>query len=161
MNVATNLQSAKNLPPTSAQSFLRENRTFPALILYSAEKSNRFYHSIYDDAENVHFQYGNTSKDFDVLDSLDSKTSKFDENSIQMKIRNVSTLIGLSLYEILMGVEYKGNQLASSLLLDEFYYCFLNTSNCRLFEASMKPEIFHVNPWPPNRLVLFAIFLKN
>ncbi len=145
-------KSTVNLPPTSAQSFLVENNTFPAIILNSADKTNRFYHSIFDDAENLGYVYQNTSQNLDALDEI-GKDTKFDVASIQMKIRNVSSLIGLSLYEIIAGQEFKGNQLASSVLLDEFFYCFLNTSNCLLFEAAMKPDGFHGNPWAPNRYV--------
>lgn len=149
LNVTSTVLEDINLPPTSAQSFIREDKQFPALILNSAEKTNKFYHSIYDDAENIQFIYRNTSKDFDVLDNVSD--SKIEPNSIQMRIRNVASLLGMSLYEILLKQEYKDDQLAGSILLDEFFYCYLNTSDCRLFEATMKLDAFHGNKWPPNR----------
>jgi nicastrin len=152
LSIESSEQKTVNLPPTSAQSFLTADRSFPALILNSADKTNRFYHSIFDDAENLGYNYKNTSLDFNELDELD-RVPKIDQLSIQMKIRNVSTLIGMSLYQTISGKEYTGNKLASSVLIDEFLYCYLNTSDCVLFEATMKPNGFHGNPWAPNRYV--------
>ncbi|EAA01208.4 AGAP001734-PA [Anopheles gambiae str. PEST] len=145
-----------NLPPVSAQSFLRENITFPAVIVAS-RPANRFYHSIYDDQENLHYRYGNHSRkyDFTQLEDLDlgDRSDLYGKDSIQMRIRNASSLIGMSIYELLTGRAYGQRNGTNSVLIDEFLHCFLESADCPLFRATVKPDTPHVYPAPPSRYI--------
>lgn len=152
-NIFTESKSSANLPPTSAQSFLSDNTTFPAIIITS-KPDNKFYHSIFDDTENIKFKYKNSTKDFNLLNLYSETELEFPADSVQMKIRNVSTLIGLSLYEMLTQKTHK-KYVASVRLVDEFLYCYLVASNCKLVKASVSLDPFRYSNFPPQRYVLF------
>ncbi|XP_013099551.2 nicastrin [Stomoxys calcitrans] len=141
------------MPPTSAQSFLRKNISFPATIL-NAPPSNRFYHSVYDDGANVRYNYTNSSLDYTKLMDQAEAFKKFKANDVQMKIRNVSAVVTMSLYEVLTGKEYNGDILPSPVLIDEILYCFIKSQNCPLFFAASKPNSFKKLPLiAPNRYI--------
>uniref|UniRef100_A0A2M4BF61 Nicastrin n=1 Tax=Anopheles marajoara TaxID=58244 RepID=A0A2M4BF61_9DIPT len=129
-----------NLPPVSANSFLRENASFPAIIITSPVR-NRYYHSVYDSARNLKYRYGNHSKlyDFTMLENLGERKDLWGPKSLQMLIRNVSSLIGMSIYELLEGNAYTPEYGANSVLIDEFLYCFLESADCPLFHATLRP----------------------
>ncbi|XP_055923989.1 nicastrin isoform X2 [Eupeodes corollae] len=152
LKVNFNSVLSENLPPTSAQSFLRANLTFPAVILNS-KPTNKFYHSIYDDQYNIAFSYGNTSMDFSVLMETDLAPDHFHVDSVQMKIRNVSSALALGLYEILSGEVYNGDKLANPILVDEFLFCFLQMADCPLFKAASHPNNQVRSPIPPLRYI--------
>ncbi|XP_052866239.1 nicastrin [Anopheles cruzii] len=128
-----------NLPPVSAQSFLRENASFPAIIITSPP-GNRYYHSVYDGAHNLRYRYGNHSKRVDFTQLEDLGSNLFGPNSLQMEIRNVSSLIAMSIYELLEAHKYEPRYGTNSVLIDEFLHCFLETSDCPLFRATLRPE---------------------
>lgn len=144
----------KNLPPVSSQSFLRENASFPSVIFTSAP-GNRFYHSIYDDNENLKFVYGNHSKenDFTQLENLSQENVLFPADSIQIRLRNVSSLLGMVIYELVTGVPYATSFGTNSVLIDEFLYCFLHSADCPLFHAAAKPDYPKAFPVPPTRYI--------
>lgn len=152
LNVNTLPLVTPNLPPTSAQSFLRDNATFPAVILYSDSKKNRFYHSIYDDEHNIDFKYQNTSQDFTVLKNLSTPTV-YPLDSIQIAVRNVSTVLAYSLYEILTDESIMNNSGANPHLIDELLYCFLHSADCPLFKAASKPDSFIAHNEAPMRYI--------
>lgn len=152
LNVDTLPLVTPNVPPTSAQSFLRENATFPAVILYSDSNKNRFYHSIYDDEHNINFKYHNTSKDFTDLKRLSTPTV-YQLDSIQIAIRNVSTALAYSLYEIVTNKSITDNLGANPHLVDELLYCFLHSANCPLFKAASKPQNFIAHNEAPLRYI--------
>lgn len=139
------------MPPTSAQSFLRKNLSFPAAILNGPPK-NRFYHSVYDDGANLKYNYTNSSLDYTKLMGQNDALKYFHSEDVQMKIRNVSAVIAMSLYEMLAGKEYIGEELPSPVLIDEILYCFIKSQNCPLFYAASKPNSFTKLPLiAPNR----------
>ncbi|XP_058812437.1 nicastrin [Topomyia yanbarensis] len=144
----------KNLPPVSSNSFLRENASFPSVILTSTA-GNRFYHSIYDDNENLKFVYGNHSKDVDYtqLENLSTRNTFFVEDSIQMRIRNVSSLLGMAIFELITRTSYAAHFGTNSVLIDEFLYCFLHSADCPLFHAAAKPDSPKAFPVPPTRYI--------
>ncbi|XP_033163062.1 nicastrin isoform X1 [Drosophila mauritiana] len=147
-----NIQSemSAHLPPTSAQSFLRRDPNFNALIL-NARPTNKYYHSIYDDVDNVDFTYANTSKDFTQLTEVnDFKSLKPD--SLQMKVRNVSSIVAMTLYQTITGKEYTGTKVVNPLMADEFLYCFLQSADCPLFKAASYPGSQLTN-LPPMRYI--------
>ncbi|XP_075147809.1 nicastrin [Haematobia irritans] len=141
------------MPPTSAQSFLRKNNSFPAVIL-NAPPSNHFYHSVYDDGANLKFNYTNSSLDYTKLMPHNEALKYFKADSVQMKIRNVSAVITMSLYDVLTGKEYWDDLLPSPVLIDEILYCFIKSQNCPLFFAASKPNSFTKLPLiAPNRYI--------
>lgn len=151
--IGVNQTKSSNLPPTSAQSFLRENTTFPAVILYSNTNKNRFYHSIYDDEENIGFVYQNRSQDFTTLLSL-SETPFDGKNKIQMAIRNYASALAFSLYEMITAESHSGDLGANPYLIDEMLFCYLQSAKCPLFQAAVKdPSAMNVQPLPPQRYV--------
>lgn len=143
---------SKNLPPTSAQSFLRENISFPAIILYSETRHNHFYHSIYDDQQNIKYEYKNTTNDFTNLIDL-NEFSVFPIDSIQIAIRNISSILSYSLYELLTGQSLNVKIGANVYLIDEMLNCFINSAQCPLFKAASKPNSFVANEAPPQRYI--------
>lgn len=138
------------MPPTSAQSFLRKNISFPAFVLNS-KPLNRYYHSIYDDVANSNFSYGNTTLDYTVLMENSLASDHFPINSVQMKIRNISSVVAMALYETLTGAAYSGSKLGNPILVDEFFYCFLESADCPLFKAASLPNSPTGLPIPPLR----------
>lgn len=168
-NISTTDKVTQNLPPTSAQSFLRENLTFPAVVL-SSNPQNRFYHSIFDDQDNIKFQYFNTTQDFTVATPLNDNVG-FPGNSIQLAIRNVSTVLAASLYQMITGVPYGGENGSNPILVsghglgfvlvkqcfltshfsqvDELLYCFLISSECPLFTAAAPKKLPERPDAPP------------
>lgn len=145
--------TTKNLPPTSSQTFLREKSTFPAVIFYSTTNKNRFYHSIYDDESHIDFVYRNTSKDFTSLVDLRESFEQF-SGSIQMAIRNVSSALTFSLFEMLTGRPYTIQLGANPYLIDEMLHCYLETARCPLFMAAVKDaNAITAQLAPPHRYV--------
>lgn len=141
-----------NIPPVSAQTFLRENSSFPAFVVATEKPENRFYHSAFDDAANLNFTYHNFTGDFDALDTSDSR--EFDAKSVQVKIRNVATLISLAIYDAISNETYNGTEIASAALVDEFLYCYLVASKCKFFQAIFEfPGGFKGNDFPPQRYI--------
>ncbi|XP_055616243.1 nicastrin [Toxorhynchites rutilus septentrionalis] len=144
----------RNLPPVSSQSFLRFNASFPSVIVTSAP-ANHFYHSIYDDNENLKFVYGNHSgeQDFTQLENIAQKNEFFAEDSVQIRLRNVSSLLGMVIYELVTGTRYDPKFGTNSVLIDEFLYCFLHSADCPLFHAAAKPDSPKPFPAPPTRYI--------
>ncbi|XP_053946908.1 nicastrin isoform X1 [Anastrepha ludens] len=155
-NIQFELNVGKSLPPTSAQSFLRKIQTFPAFIL-NAKPQNRYYHSIYDNAANVNFTYGNyTEQNYTKLMSTEEALRFFTADSLQMKIRNVSTSVALTLAQLLLSQERTDKQYASPLLVDEILHCFLQASDCRLFKDASPVNSLPGLPFPPMRYISVA-----
>lgn len=150
LNVTINPEETNNIPPVSAQMFLRENMTFPAIVVASKSPENRFYHSVYDDANNLNYTYLNSSGDFDELDSVRGNTP-FAESSVQIKIRNIATALGLGVYDMLIDnpKNYSQSMIASSKLVDEVIYCYLISTKCKLFHASFDQHDDMRNYAPP------------
>ncbi|XP_001990868.2 nicastrin isoform X2 [Drosophila grimshawi] len=153
-NFTVNIESnvGYHIPPTSAQSFLRYDPKLPVLILNSVP-SNRYYHSIYDDLENVEFTYANASKDYTTLADIGDTANIFNSSALQMGVRNVSSIVAMTLYEILSGKQYQGSLVANPLLADEFFYCFLQSSDCPLFKAASSPNSPAGPQQPPMRYI--------
>lgn len=147
------LKVQPNLPPTSAQTFLRDNQSFPAMIFYSDSNKNQFFHSVYDDERNIGYIYKNTSIDFTTLTDL-STMDPFAADSIQIRSRNIATMLANALYAWITDADYDGTDGANPVLIDELFHCYLSTSNCSVFRASLKdPKTFVFNPAPPYRYV--------
>lgn len=152
LNINLRNEIGNNIPPVSVHSFLRENSTFPAFALATKTPSNRFFHSVFDDEKNIDYHYQNVSRDFDELD--ESAANEFNATSVQIKVRNIATIIGMTLFEIIKGTPYTGGKLASSVFIDEFLYCFLKSTNCKLIRATYNfTEEMHFFNLPLDRYV--------
>lgn len=154
VGIDVNEKETKNLPPTSALMFLRDNQSFPAVILYSDTNKNRFYHSIYDNEQNIGYVYQKTSRDFTTLVNL-SDVPFNSSNLIQMAIRNYSSALAFSLYELITEQKHDGVLGANPYLIDEMLFCYLHSAKCPLFQASVKdPSVTNiVQALPPQRYV--------
>lgn len=153
MNVSIQAETTNNIPPVSAQTFLRENASFPVIVIATKKPENKFYHSIYDNEENINFTYRNTSKDFDLLDIVGA-SNEFSDSTIQIKIRNVATIIALGIYDILKDNKYTQSQIASSALVDEFLFCYAIQTDCRLLRSvNVFQGSFSGHSGPPQRYV--------
>lgn len=154
LNVSVNSRVTNDLPPVSAQTFLRENSSFPALIIATKKPTNKFYHSVYDDVNNLNFTYQNTSMDFDKLPNAHDK-SEFDKTSVQVKIRDVATVVALAVYDMLYDDhKFTQNLVGSAAFVDEFLYCYLIATKCRLFDSIYEFQSdFKGNDFPPQRYV--------
>ncbi|CAG9809842.1 unnamed protein product [Chironomus riparius] len=150
LNVNITTRETMSLPPVSAQTFLRENSSFPAFVVAAKKPENKFYHSVFDDAGNLKYSYQNKSLDFDKLDVVqDTK-----EASVQNKIRNIATLLALGVYDILTDQKYTGEGIASSALVDEFLYCYLVATKCRLFDSIFVfNDDYRGSNYPPQRYI--------
>lgn len=129
LNVNATDTVTDDLPPTSTQSFMRHNRTYPAVVLHTSPTSpniNRYYHSIFDDVENIRFVYQNTSADFRQLANIGDWNPKFPINSVQMAVRNVSTLLAFALYELVTEKAYSGTVGGNAVLVS--CYCIIRMS---------------------------------
>uniref|UniRef100_A0A1B0D3C3 Histone deacetylase n=1 Tax=Phlebotomus papatasi TaxID=29031 RepID=A0A1B0D3C3_PHLPP len=151
MNITTINRMQGNLPPTSGQSFLRENLNFPAVVVNSPP-TNRFYHSIFDDEFNINYIYANTSKNFLTLEDLKSPSAHFTNDSIQIGIRNIASILGFSLYEMITKKEYEDTLGASAVYSDEFLYCFLISAQCPILNAIVTDNAT-LYPYPPPRYI--------
>lgn len=153
-NIVINKNKTHSLPPTSAQTFLRDNQTFPAVILYSEKNKNRFYHSVYDDVNNINFEYKNTSKDFTILTNIKTLPLNFKADSIQIAIRNFASLIAFTIHEMVTAKTYDNDLGANPYLIDELLHCYLESAKCPLFLAAVKdPKVLHVQPTPLQRYI--------
>lgn len=154
LNIDTESKVSSNVPPTSSQTFLRDNESFPAMIFYSDSNKNRFYHSIYDDEKNLQFKYYNTSKDFTTLGDRSAPTN-FPSDSIQMHLTNFATLMAHSLHQLINANPYNDpNAGANPYLIDELLECYLESTKCRLFRASLEDANTNTgNSAPPQRYI--------
>lgn len=117
------LPPSDNLPPASLQTFLAERPDIPGIILseHAMQYTNSYYHSVFDDAASLGFKYANRSK--------------VPEDSIQSFLADVSTALAHSLYEHVADAPYVGAAVANVTLMDELLYCYLEQSNCSLFQS--------------------------
>lgn len=149
-NITPTVFHTNDIPPTSANSFLRVNKSMPVVIINS-EPSNRFLHSIYDTDLNINFQYKNISGvNFLDLFPLDDWTRHFNASDIQMGIRNLSTVLAYSLYEVVMNETLiDPTEGANPYLIDEFLYCWLFSAKCRLLYSAVPNNYSLFSHYPP------------
>lgn len=147
LNIDVSDAKTNVLPPFSAQTFWRENVSFPSLILTSLPK-NRFFHSIFDDATNLNFTYMNKSIDFMKLEPLNNEN----EDTIQYKIRNFATILGMTLYSLSTGKSFNESMGVNVAFVDETLYCFLISSNCSFFKR-IKQTVIEAPDTPPTRYI--------
>lgn len=84
--------------------------------MLNSNPQNRFYHSIFDDQHNIKFKYFNTSQDFTAIAERNDNAD-FPDSSIQLAIRNVSTVLAASIYQMITGGPYSGDKGSNPVLV--------------------------------------------
>lgn len=137
-NVTTTAIHTDRIPPTSANTFLQANRSMPVVIM-SSKPSNLFLHSIYDTHLNINFEYKNIStENFLTLSPLRDWTRHFNASDVQMGIRNLSTVLAYSLYEMVTEKTWiEPTEGGNPYLVDEFLFCWLFSAKCRLLYSAV------------------------
>ncbi|XP_077086613.1 nicastrin [Siphateles boraxobius] len=122
------------LPPSSLQRFLRV-RPIPGLVLADHRTSfiNRYYESVYDDAENLNVSYPpNLSPDEQLVFETEEAKS----------LAEVATLVARSLYKQAGGEERNLNNItADPKIVAQLLYGFLIQKNNSWFRSLLPPEV--------------------
>ncbi|XDV28377.1 hypothetical protein PO909_031703 [Leuciscus waleckii] len=122
------------LPPSSLQRFLRV-RPIPGLVLADHRTSfiNRYYESVYDDAENLNVSYPpNLSPDEQLVFETEEAKS----------LAEVATLVARSLYQQAGGEERNLNNItADPKIVAQLLYGFLIQKNNSWFRSLLPPEV--------------------
>lgn len=133
-----------SLPPTSLHTFKKAVPNFPGLVIadHKTAYSNNFYSSIYDDSKNIRFKYYNVSKEEESL---------IPKDSIQYFIKNVTEIVGKSIFTTITGRRYTEDYKFDVVLVNELLYCYLEDPNCKVHQA------IHKNlKWPKVPLNLYV-----
>lgn len=149
-NITPSAFHTNRIPPTSANTFLRANRSMPVVIVNS-KPANQFLHSIYDTHLNIRFQYKNQSgENFLKLFPLNDWRRHFNASDIQMGIRNLSTVLAYSLYEVVTKQTWvEPTEGGNPYLIDEFLYCWLFSAKCRLLYSAVWDNYTLFSHYPP------------
>ncbi|XP_056125579.1 LOW QUALITY PROTEIN: nicastrin [Rhinichthys klamathensis goyatoka] len=122
------------LPPSSLQRFLRV-RPIPGLVLADHQSSfiNRYYESVYDDAENLNISYPpNLSPDEQLVFETEEAKS----------LAEVATLVARSLYKQAGGEERNLNNITTDpKIVAQLLYGFLIQKNNSWFRSLLPPEV--------------------
>lgn len=124
------------IPPSSMQSFLQENPDIPSLLIadHDSKFTNMYYNSIYDDVNNLNYEYINVTED-----QVNDETFK---ETIQQWIANIANATATTLYQEIFGKTYVGDERAKPYYANELLNCYLDTANCKIYQAvSMKQYI--------------------
>ncbi|XP_046383107.1 nicastrin [Ischnura elegans] len=119
--------NATSLPPASLQMFKHFSKGLPGLVLadFADHFTNRYYHSIFDNASLMKYKYANGSD--------------IEPNSVQVLLSNVSSALAKSLYQYLTNEKYSGIGEDTAPLVDELLHCYLESSDCPIFRAATGP----------------------
>ncbi|XP_044763682.1 nicastrin [Coccinella septempunctata] len=126
------------LPPSSAQTFLREYSNISTIILANHQKqySNKFYNSIFDNSSNINYKYNN-------------KSSVLPSDSIQKHLYSLAYTVSKSVYQLITNKTWSDDDNAEAEyvdLVDELLHCYLEDQNCKIHQAVGKqPQKFHDN----------------
>lgn len=111
------------LPPSSAQSFLKkrhpsEEDNFAVLVATNHQKAylNKYYNSFLEDGKEL--------VNFDLLAD---------------RLRDLATLFGRVLYQLVTGNALNPTRTANRETVRDLLHCYLNDSNCRLFQEVADP----------------------
>uniref|UniRef100_A0A9J8BSX0 Nicastrin n=1 Tax=Cyprinus carpio carpio TaxID=630221 RepID=A0A9J8BSX0_CYPCA len=136
------------LPPSSFQRFLRARR-IPGLVLadHNTSFTNRYYESMYDDAENLNVTYPpGLTPDEQLVYETDAAKS----------LAEVATLVARSLYLQAGGEENNLNNItADPKIVAQLLYGFLVQKNNSWFRSLLPPEVTKkgvnsiLSPGPP------------
>lgn len=116
--------SNSHFPPASFQSFLAKNENISGFVFgsYGSQFTNRFYHSLYDDAANVNYTY--------------TDNSTIADDSLQAFVANFSTALARSLYRQMTEKEADGSSVADRRLVDEMLHCYVDSTDCKFANDS-------------------------
>ncbi|XP_017774450.1 PREDICTED: nicastrin [Nicrophorus vespilloides] len=126
-------KSSGNIPPASLQSFLNEDPEIPGIVLadHGDTYKSQYYHSIYDNAANLQFNYVNTSE---------NSIKVVPEDSIQEYVAKISTGLAKSIFEFVTKEQYNGSEKADVLLVNELFHCYLENANCTVHQAVQRRQ---------------------
>ncbi len=141
-DLSMSLSGRRILPPSSLHSFLKSRRDVPAILVsdYDTSYTNRFYHSIYDDAKI----------------NLDYKKSRGTNQPVVQRIGRVAQTLAEFVFEEASGPNalmpiFQPNH----TLINELLSCYLETASCPLFLAASNedtPPFYSAvspdSPWP-------------
>ncbi|NP_001123711.2 nicastrin [Xenopus tropicalis] len=119
------------LPPASLQRFLRV-RNIPGVVLtdHRTAYSNRYYHSVYDTADNIHMRYPEgLTKDEELKYVTDTARS----------LAGVATVLANSLYRLAGGKSTEEIK-ADPNTVTQMLYGFLKMSNNSWFQSIIRDE---------------------
>jgi len=125
----TMFPSGKNtLPPASAQSFLKQRREIPTVMVtnYDAGYKNSLYHSIYDNAETNKYNF-----------------SSGENQAVVQHIAKMSKIVAGTVLELATAKQSQEMQ-ADAELVNVMLNCYTQNSNCSLFYKASDPESY---PW--------------
>ncbi|XP_018088993.1 nicastrin isoform X2 [Xenopus laevis] len=119
------------LPPASLHRFLRA-RNIPGVVLtdHRTAYSNRYYHSLYDTADNIHMRYPEGLTEEEQLEYI-TDTAR--------SLADVATVLANSLYKLAGG---KGTEeiKADPKTVTQMLYGFLKMSNNSWFQSIIKED---------------------
>ncbi|XP_026478503.1 nicastrin [Ctenocephalides felis] len=158
--------SSQRLPPSSIRTFYsNDNIKAPAMVLTDFDDKfvNPYYHSVYDSASNIKYQYINASEAADDLSKLMnlSNFGDFNPDSVQILVRNISTTLGMALYQEITNMSLTGELGTNPYLIDELLHCYLESADCIAFRAVSPPNKNNVSPTPPYRYVGVAGYIND
>ncbi|XP_067309021.1 nicastrin [Pseudorasbora parva] len=122
------------LPPSSLQRFLRV-RQIPGLVLadHKASFTNRYYESMYDDAENLNVSYPPNMSPDEQLEHVTEAAKSLAE---------VATLVARSLYRQAGGEDAVLNNITTDpKIVTQLLYGFLIQKNNSWFRSLLPPEV--------------------
>ncbi|XP_018613565.1 nicastrin [Scleropages formosus] len=135
------------LPPSSFQRFLRA-RPIPGVVLtdHMSAFSNRYYESLYDDAEYLNVSYPSGLSPEEQLEYV-TDTAK--------TLAEVATLVARSLYKQAGGLDDHLSSInADPKIVTQMLYGFLVQSNNSWFRSLVSPDIVkNLGPQPPQYYV--------
>ncbi|XP_076277528.1 nicastrin [Lasioglossum baleicum] len=122
-----------SVPPTSIQSFLKENPDLPAFVIsnHREQFENKYYNGILDDAQNLNFNKNNSS------------------NALTAALADVTIHVAEVLYANVTGKPAaRVNATARQDIenhISQMLYCYLKSAKCKLFLAASPPGAKLIN----------------
>ncbi|XP_043262601.1 nicastrin isoform X1 [Colletes gigas] len=117
-----------SVPPASIQSFLKQNPDLTAVVIsnHGYQFENKFYNSILDDAEGLHF-------------------NRSDPSDLAAPLANIAINVAKFLYENVTGkLPPSADESLQSDVKDhisEMLICYLESPNCNLFRSASSPGV--------------------
>lgn len=117
-----------SVPPTSAQSFLREMPDLSCIVVsnHPDQFVNRYYNGILDDSENVEFSRNDTT--------------------LAVSLAKIAIGVAQVLYEKVTGESAPpADDMKIEDVISEMLFCYLESAKCNLFRAASSPRVKLVN----------------
>ncbi|ELK38492.1 PREDICTED: nicastrin [Myotis davidii] len=131
--VLRRLNQSQPLPPSSLQRFLRA-RNISGVVLtdHATVFHNRYYHSVYDTAENINVSYPGQQSPEEDLDFV-TDTAK--------ALADVATVLGRALYQLAGGTNFRDTIQADPHTVTRLLYGFLVRANNSWFQSILRQDL--------------------